>query len=115
MSNNLKIKVHESRGVLGTVQFYELLSVRKDNVDITDKAWKHRYSSADELYDALDDITGGSTRRGNLNYKRGQEESTIEGYLDLTYTDKQADWSFRVWVCLEFTDPIATAKADLGL
>ncbi len=114
MSNNLKIKVHESRDVLGTVQSYELISVYKGGVAITDKVWKPRYSSADELYNALDEITGGSTR-GNLNYKRGQEESAIEGYLDLTYTDRQADWSFRVWVCLEFTDPVATAKADLGL
>lgn len=114
MSSNLKIKVHESRDVLGTVESYEILSVSKDNVAITDKEWKPRYSSADELYNALDEITGGSTR-GNLICKRSQEESAIEGYLDLTYTDRQAEWSFRVWVCLEFTDPIATAKADLGL
>ena len=116
MSKKKEALTRKLDGSLGTIAEYSILSATRNGAVVFKKLVDEAdtYGTADELYNALDDITGASTR-GKLRLVRENNESGIEGYLDLEFKDKRIKWSFRVWILLEFTDPTATAIVDLGL
>ena len=111
-------RIHESS--IGEVADYSIMDAYKISPyadgDVLDKvnAPKNSYTSASDLYRALDKITGGETM-GKLRVVDTNRESDMECYLDVEYAGKDDKWRFRIWVSLEPTDPVATALGELQL
>lgn len=104
----------KNEDVLGTIDHYTIMDVYQNGKDSNNPYANKSLTSADELYKALDSITGGNTK-GNVSLMKASPESTLEGYLELFYEKDGADWAFRVWFMLAYTDPVPTALKDLGL
>lgn len=94
---------------------YEISRTSKNDGWLRDSPWEDiKYNSADELYDALDEATGGSTR-GNVTMTETTRESDVEGRFDLKYEAGGNSWLFRVWFTIIPVDPIVLVQQDLGL
>lgn len=104
----------KNEDVLGIIDHYNIMDVYQNGKD-SNNPYAHKHlTSADELYKALDSITGGNTKE-NVTLMNASNESALEGYLELFYEKDGVDWAFRVWFMLDYTDPVPTALKDLGL
>lgn len=94
---------------------YEITRTSKNDERLGEAPWEEiRYNSAAELYDALDEATGGSTQ-GNVTMTETARESDVEGWFGLKYETGGDSWVFRVWFTIIPVDPLALVQKDLGL